>query len=227
MANSTVNQIAKRTTEGIFASCLICLFSGCTMLGCRVPKSEKPMEPTGTPNQTSPSDYGAAASLGQTSHPSDSANNRSSVETASGVEFATPSNAGMPAGAVGQAGSDDVISLVVRGVDPGKGPVMVAVFDSEASFPNHENAKFKVSLKDEGPVIETSIAITQGSFAIAAYQDQDGNGKLSKAAFGIPTEPYGFSNNAKGSMGPPSYQAASVDGNHRKQVEVTLSSLSF
>jgi len=38
------------------------------------------------------------------------------------------------------------------------------------------------------------------------YQDENGNGKLDTGAFGIPVEKFGFSNDAEGVMGPPSYE---------------------
>ena len=42
------------------------------------------------------------------------------------------------------------------------------------------------------------------------YQDENGNGKLDTGAFGIPVEKFGFSNDAEGVMGPPSYEKCSI-----------------
>lgn len=42
-----------------------------------------------------------------------------------------------------------------------------------------------------------------------AYHDANRNGQLDKGAFGIPTEAYGFSCNARGRLGPPGFEAAS------------------
>jgi len=36
----------------------------------------------------------------------------------------------------------------------------------------------------------------------------DGNGQMNSNAFGIPSEPYAFSNNAQGTMGPAKWDAA-------------------
>jgi uncharacterized protein (DUF2141 family) len=49
-----------------------------------------------------------------------------------------------------------------------------------------------------------------GLYAAVAYQDSNGNGKLDKNVFGIPKEPFGFSNGARGTMGPPSFAQAAV-----------------
>jgi len=43
------------------------------------------------------------------------------------------------------------------------------------------------------------------------FHDLDGTGKLAKNFLGIPTEPYAFSNNASGNMGPPAFNAAAFD----------------
>jgi uncharacterized protein (DUF2141 family) len=49
-----------------------------------------------------------------------------------------------------------------------------------------------------------------GEYAAVAFQDVNGNGKLDKNFLGIPREPYGFSNSARGSAGPPKFSAAAV-----------------
>jgi uncharacterized protein (DUF2141 family) len=43
-----------------------------------------------------------------------------------------------------------------------------------------------------------------GRYALRIFQDLNGNGKLDTGWMGIPSEPYGFSNNAMGRFGPPS-----------------------
>jgi uncharacterized protein (DUF2141 family) len=43
-----------------------------------------------------------------------------------------------------------------------------------------------------------------------AFADVNGNAKLDKNIIGLPTERYGFSNDAQGRMGPPSFDAAAI-----------------
>jgi uncharacterized protein (DUF2141 family) len=45
-----------------------------------------------------------------------------------------------------------------------------------------------------------------GFYAIKTSQDKNDNDKLDKSFIGKPTEPYGFSNNARGKRGPPSFE---------------------
>jgi len=81
-----------------------------------------------------------------------------------------------------------------------------------------------------GQVIEASgdtvVAMFQGlgagRYAVAVYQDENRNGKLDKNFLGMPTEPYGFSNDARGSMGPPSFDAAAVDIAATPKITVSL-----
>jgi uncharacterized protein (DUF2141 family) len=47
-----------------------------------------------------------------------------------------------------------------------------------------------------------------GPYAIILFHDENGNGKLDKNALGVPTEPYGFSNNVQGFLGPPAFEKA-------------------
>lgn len=50
-----------------------------------------------------------------------------------------------------------------------------------------------------------------GGYAVAAYHDENGNGKLDTGFLGIPTEGLGASNDAKGFMGPPDFDHARLE----------------
>ena len=47
-----------------------------------------------------------------------------------------------------------------------------------------------------------------GEYAISAFHDRNGNGRLDTGLFGIPKEPLGTSNDAKIRFGPPKYADA-------------------
>jgi uncharacterized protein (DUF2141 family) len=61
-----------------------------------------------------------------------------------------------------------------------------------------------------------------GKYAAVAFQDFNGNGKLDKNFLGIPKEPYGFSNGARGSTGPPTFTAASFALDSNAATTITL-----
>ncbi len=48
--------------------------------------------------------------------------------------------------------------------------------------------------------------IEKGTYAIRYYHDENKNGKMDTGSFGIPKEGYGFSNDARGFMGPPDFE---------------------
>jgi uncharacterized protein (DUF2141 family) len=51
--------------------------------------------------------------------------------------------------------------------------------------------------------------VKPGTYAIAVFHDVNGNGKLDRSFIGLPSEPYGFSNDV-GRRGPPSFDAARI-----------------
>ena len=102
------------------------------------------------------------------------------------------------------------LQVLVRGVKPGGGAVMAAVFNDPTSFPS----KYLVGQKVEPAAGEVTVVfhdLAPGAYAVSVYQDADGNGKLTRNFVGLPTEPYGFSRNARGTMGPPSFDDAKLD----------------
>ncbi|MGZ8876304.1 MAG: DUF2141 domain-containing protein [Halobacteriota archaeon] len=59
--------------------------------------------------------------------------------------------------------------------------------------------------------MRSSVVITNldpGQYAITPFHDENGNGKLDRNALGVPTEPYGFSNNVQSFFGPPAFKKA-------------------
>lgn len=66
------------------------------------------------------------------------------------------------------------------------------------------------------------LDIPPGTYALAVIHDEDMDGKLGANWLGVPTEGYGFSNDAKALTGPPSFEAASFpyDG---KTLDLTIS----
>ena len=113
------------------------------------------------------------------------------------------------------------VTFCVKGLTAKASSVYVAVFESEAGFPNSELSSETIVVATTGDQGQFSLELRQNQpVAIAVFQDIDGNGKLSKNAIGIPIEPYGFSNNARSLLGPPSFeQAMFTISDHRDRVE--------
>lgn len=89
-----------------------------------------------------------------------------------------------------------------------RGAVMVALYDSEAGYAGDRpigGQSVDVAAGQRTAVFENLPA---GDYAAKAFHDVNGDGEMNFNPFGMPTEPYAFSNNAVGNMGPASWERA-------------------
>jgi uncharacterized protein (DUF2141 family) len=87
----------------------------------------------------------------------------------------------------------------------------LALFDSEDALARNQALRSqKVDLRD-GAAEVTFQGLSAGRYAIKSFADENHNAKLDTNILGLPTERYGFSNNAMGRMGPPTFDAAAVE----------------
>ena len=106
------------------------------------------------------------------------------------------------------------LTVTVKGVKSADGNVMGAVYD-EAGFMQLPKAKAGARVKAQpGSVTLVFHGLPAGRYAVATFHDANGDGQLNYNSLRVPTEGYGFSNDAQGSGGPPKFgQAAfSFDG---------------
>jgi uncharacterized protein (DUF2141 family) len=114
----------------------------------------------------------------------------------------------------------------VDGLKDDQGKVHASLYASEDGFPTKpEKAIRQVDVKITGGRARVVFeGIAPGGYAVAAYHDENGNGKLDTGFLGIPTEGLASSNDAKGFMGPPSFEKARVEvapGENRITVNVS------
>ena len=64
--------------------------------------------------------------------------------------------------------------------------------------------------------------IPAGKYAISVFQDSNVDGILNKNMFGVPKEPYGFSNNKYGKFGPPNFEDVSFDVKEGTSISLTI-----
>ena len=100
--------------------------------------------------------------------------------------------------------SAQTLTIEVRGIEKVKGQLYVDFYSSEDTFLKKPLTGLRVEVTDTVLTIPCQ-GLPAGEYAFALFQDENGNGRLDTTAFGIPTEKSGFSNNAEGIMGPPSY----------------------
>lgn len=115
------------------------------------------------------------------------------------------------------------LTVTVKGVKDASGAVLGAVYD-EAAFMQQPKAKGRGRVKAAaGTVTLTFRDLPAGRYAVSVFHDANGDGKLDRNNLGVPTEGYGFSNDAQGAGGPPKFgQAAfSFDG-RAKTISIDL-----
>ena len=117
------------------------------------------------------------------------------------------------------------LTITVKGVRSADGAVFLAVYDSDKTFMKVPQAKTTRRLNSSKGDLQVVIHdLPAGKYAIAGYHDENGNGKLDTNEFGIPQEGYGFSNNARGTSGPPKFSEAvfDFDGNGDKAIAFSI-----
>ena len=74
------------------------------------------------------------------------------------------------------------------------GEPFVAVYASPEGFrPEEELVSTQHALHPAAATAEIDLPLpARGEYVVAGFQDLNGNGKLDKNFFGVPTEPYGF-----------------------------------
>lgn len=99
--------------------------------------------------------------------------------------------------------------LTVVGFENDLGKAMIALFNSEEAY-SENGEKFKyVAAEIKDSKAEWAIEdLPFGEYAIKLYHDENENRKLDRNMLGIPSETFGFSNNATGSFGPADYEDA-------------------
>jgi len=105
------------------------------------------------------------------------------------------------------AGSDESSVVLTFETGTTTGTVMVALFNSEAAY-NGGAAVAQAAIPASGPVVARFENLPAGDYAMRAFHDVNGDGQMNTNPFGMPTEPYAFSNNAVGNMGPARWDRA-------------------
>ncbi len=108
------------------------------------------------------------------------------------------------------------LTIQFTGYKEVKGQILYKIVDAES-----REIKKEV-LRIEALNQSISIQLPKGRYAISAFHDLNSNNKLDKNMVGLPTEKYGFSNNARGTFGPPSLSDQLFGLNDHLTTSITL-----
>ena len=102
------------------------------------------------------------------------------------------------------------------------GKIKIGIYDSKG-FPTLGKEIDGIDIEVKGTSATYVFKnIPAGKYAIAAFQDSNVDGKLNENMFGVPKEPYGFSNNKYGKFGPPNFEDVSFDVKEDTSISLTI-----
>jgi len=107
----------------------------------------------------------------------------------------------------------ETLTVTVTGLRGGKGTLFVTVWNDGGRFlKDVRQAAARRMVPVSGPEMTVVVeGLPRGVYAVTAFQDENGNGELDRNFLGLPREPVGASNDARGKMGPPKFKAAAFE----------------
>ncbi len=119
--------------------------------------------------------------------------------------------ASFSAAAVAQNASSS-LSVSFTGIEEKEGAVMGVLFDSEAAYDGKGAPVRTIFVTADKAEVATMLdGLAPGTYAIKLFHDIDGDGKMGTNPYGMPTEPFAFSNNAQSNMGPAKWADAKFE----------------
>lgn len=115
------------------------------------------------------------------------------------------------------------LSITIHNIYPVKGDIYIAIYDNDDDYMDIEKVAFRkiVPIESEVQTIILNI-IPAGEYAVSVFQDIDENGELNTNSIGIPNEPFGFSNDARGRFGPPKFKNAKFAFPGTQEISIKL-----
>ncbi len=112
----------------------------------------------------------------------------------------------------GQTSDSLTIRIKISNIKSVEGNIRIAVFDSTQVFLGEDMVIGKIEpVTQTGEMIVIMENLPLGEYAISIFHDENSNEILDNSLFKIPTEAYGFSNNARGKFGPPRFEDVKIN----------------
>ena len=101
------------------------------------------------------------------------------------------------------------VSVQVTDIASAKGQLMISLCDQTTFGKGRCQFNAKVPAR-RGSIVVRFANVPNGRWAAAVYHDENGNGALDRNGLGIPTEGGGFSRDARGKYGWPTFADAAM-----------------
>ena len=104
--------------------------------------------------------------------------------------------------------STAALTVTVTGLDSDDGQIMVGLYDTESGFETEQEFMGQTKTVSGDSVSLTFDDLPVGRYAVKVFHDEDSDNALDTNVLGIPSEPYGFSNNASDPFSAPEWSEA-------------------
>jgi uncharacterized protein (DUF2141 family) len=107
-----------------------------------------------------------------------------------------------------------LLIVTITGLLDAQSEVGCALYRSSTGFPMDPAAAVRIKHPAQPGTVECRFpGLTPGRYAVAVSVDQNKNGKTDKNFVGMPTEPWGVSNNARPKLRAPRFEEAAFSVN--------------
>ena len=108
-----------------------------------------------------------------------------------------------------------------------QGEIHVGVFTTGHDFPKPKNAVYRLKKVISGKLASVTFTLPGGRYAVAVYQDINSNADHDKNFFGMPKEPFCFSNNVKPRFSAPVFDRCAFTLDKNRSLDLKLINSSF
>lgn len=124
------------------------------------------------------------------------------------------------------AQANNTLEVRITNIELIEGELYLSLTSDSTQFPmDIIDEKFRKTIKvDHSEMLISFSSLPEGFYALAIFQDLNGNGELDTKKFGIPAEPFAFSNAALRKFAPPYFEQAKfeISGDQVHQQELKL-----
>jgi uncharacterized protein (DUF2141 family) len=121
--------------------------------------------------------------------------------------------------------SADILTITISDIRESEGQIMIQVANSEEGFEFAEDSPVPpvaISQLAEAGSMTFEVALPEGIYGARVLHDLNGNGEMDYNFVGMPKEPWAFSNNATGRLGPAKWQDAKFEVSGDRALEISL-----
>jgi uncharacterized protein (DUF2141 family) len=105
------------------------------------------------------------------------------------------------------------VTVVLEGATASGGQIGVALFATDAGFPEQHQLAAMRSLQPRRAAVDSVVFrdVPPGRYAVAAFHDLDADSTLRKSMLGAPQEPWGVSRDVRHRLRAPRFDEAALD----------------